>query len=271
MRVILNQRLYAVIGQQALIGIGDVLCSQIGKHGSRLRRGRLHARTARIRGQHHGAASLLSFRLRANLGDPICRTLAVFRIRLLVACDVAACAQHAQIVVERGYLEICHGDVRRRKRIGQLGLRNAATAAAARPCQNHEIGVERDNRFGVERRKIADLLRIRRNVVIGESVIGRSNQRAAGQLPHVCEAAHAGNHAIMRRDRHFAAQIIGKGIRALRCRRLRFARIRRNGGSLRRTPRQRERPYAHSQHTRKRDGPFCNLDHCLLLLISFAR
>ena len=154
---------------------------------------------------------MLSFRLRANLGDPICRTLAVFRIRLLVACDVAACAQHAQIVVERGYLEICHGDFRRRKRIGQLGLRNAATAAAARPCQNHEIGVERDNRFGVERRKIADLLRIRRNVVIGESVIGRSNQRPASQLPHVCEAAHAGNHAIMGRDRHFAAQIIGKG------------------------------------------------------------
>ena len=150
-------------------------------------------------------------------------------------------------------------------------MRNAATAAAARPCQNHEIGVECDNRFGVERRKIADLLRIRRNVVIGESVIGRSNQRTAGQLPHVCEAAHAGNHAIMGRDRHFAAQIIGKGIRALRGRRLRFARIRRNGVSLRRTPRQKERPYAHSQHTRKRDGPFCNLDHCLLLLISFDR
>ena len=266
MRVVLNQSLQAVIGQQALIGIGDVLRTQIGKHGSRLRRGRLHARTARIRGQRHGAASLLSFRLRANLGDPICRALTIFRIRLLVTCYIAAGTQHAQIVIERGYLEIRHRDVRRCKRIGQLGLRNATAAAAARPRQNHEIGVERDNRFGIKRRKITDLLRIRRNVVIGESVVGRANQRTTCQLPHVCEAAHASNHAIMRRNRHFAAQIIGKGICALSGRRLRFARVRRNGIPLRRTPRQRERPYAHSQHARKYKGPFCSLIHCLLLL-----
>ncbi len=42
----LDQGLQAVVGQQALVGVGDVACAQLGEHGAGLGRGRLDARAA---------------------------------------------------------------------------------------------------------------------------------------------------------------------------------------------------------------------------------
>ncbi len=65
-------------------------------------------------------------------------------------------------------------------------------------------------------REIADFLCVRSDAVIGERVVGSAYQRAAGQLPDVREAAHAGNHAVVRSDGYLAAQIVGERVRFLR-------------------------------------------------------
>ena len=202
----LDQGFKAVVGKQALVGVGDIFRTQLGKHDARLRGGRLHARAARVRGEHYRAAGLLAFGLRANLFNFICRRLAVFRKCLLVASDVAARAQHAQVVVERGHFEVGNGDVRRSERVGELGLRNAAAATELDPVRITKSGFSATIDSALSEREIADFLCVRSDAVIGERVVGSAYQRAAGQLPDVREAAHAGNHAVVRSDGYLAAR-----------------------------------------------------------------
>ena len=261
----LDQGLQAVVGQQALVGVGDVACAQLGEHGAGLGRGRLDARAAGVRGQHRDAASALALGLLLDGGNVLGDVSAVFFVCLGVVGDIAAGLEHAQVVVEGGHVEVRHGDARRLQGVLEVGLCDAAAAAGVCTSQDDEVRVEGDDGLRVERREIADLFRLGFDVVIGKCIAGRADERAAGKLPDVRKAAHARYDALVGAHGYLVAQIVREGVAGLlACRALLRAVV---AGAVTRASDHRAPACRQDQCTHACAGLCCDSLHAILLVL----
>ena len=175
-------------------------------------------------------------------------------------------SSYALVVVEGGDAEVRHGDARRLQGVFEVGLGDAAAATGACAGQDDEVRVEGDDGLGVEGGEIADLLCVRLDVVIGKRIAGRADERAAGQLPDVREAAHACDDALVRAHGHLVAQVVRKGVAGLLARRALLRAVVAGAGAARAAD-HRTAACRQGQRAQARAGLRCNPLHVVLLVL----